>query len=437
MLHTIEKIHSCIVAGAKVSTDTRQIEKDSVFFALKGENFDANNFALQALEKGAQLAIVDKKNLPWHKQLIQVDDVFQTLQHLAAYHRRLFNIPVIGITGSNGKTTTKELINAVLSSSYNTLCTRGNYNNHIGVPLTLLNLTKDHQIAVIEMGANHMGEIALLSSLTQPTHGLITNIGKAHIEGFGSLANIIKGKTELYDYLKAHEGLIFLNADNVILSERAIPAECITYGVKPSYHYTGSMVAGSPFLKIEYYASATSKTLATPISSKLPGSYNFENIMAAIAIGEHFEVPASRIKEAIENYTPNNSRSQLKDTGKNLLLLDAYNANPTSMKAAIGNFNAFNTPLKKCLILGDMLELGDSTDEEHSEIIKLVRENPYHLVLLIGRNFKRVSPAGENIIFFDDTTQAAEWIQKTNLNDLMILVKGSRGIKMENLEKYL
>lgn len=433
----IEKIHSLIAAGAKVSTDTRQIEKDSVFFALKGENFDANNFALQAIEKGAQLAVVDNIDLPAHDQLIQVDDVLHTLQQVAAYHRSLFNIPVIGITGSNGKTTTKELINAVLSSSFNTLCTRGNFNNHIGVPLTLLNLNKHHQIAVIEMGANHMGEIALLSSLTQPTHGLITNIGKAHIEGFGSFENIIKGKTELYDYIKANKGLIFLNADNKILSERALPAECINYGGKPSYHYSGAVVSGSPFLEIEYFASGSGKTYSSSIKSQLPGAYNFENIMVAIAVGEHFKVPPSRIKEAIEKYIPNNSRSQLKDTGRNLLILDAYNANPTSMRAAIENFNAFITPLKKCLILGDMLELGDTTDEEHLEIIRFVSENTYHQVLLIGSNFKKISPAGEHMIFFDDTDQAAEWIQKENLHNLIILIKGSRGIKMEKLEQYL
>ncbi len=435
----IHKIHRYILDGATVSTDTRAIKQDSVFFALKGENFDANQFAAVAVEKGAALAVVDNKELPPHEKFLFVDDVLQTLQEVATYHRSLFKIPVIGITGSNGKTTTKELIHAVLSRRYNTLYTLGNLNNHIGVPLTLLNLNKEHQAAIIEMGANHMGEIAVLSNLAKPTSGLITNIGKAHIEGFGSVENIITGKTELYKFLQKNNGLIYLNADNEILSQQAKPSRCITYGKNTPCQYSGKIISSSPFLEISFDAQQAGdhSTKQYNIKSKLTGSYNFENIMAAVAVGLNMGVSPEQITEAIEQYAPVNSRSQWKQTEKNSLVLDAYNANPTSMKAALDNFTKLETTQPKALILGDMLELGTTAGAEHREIIRFINPYPYAFVLLVGEEFSKISPLPENYKTFTGTEQAMAWLKNHAPANHTILLKGSRGIGLEKLEQFL
>ncbi|TVQ14450.1 MAG: UDP-N-acetylmuramoyl-tripeptide--D-alanyl-D-alanine ligase [Bacteroidetes bacterium] len=435
----INTIHRLILQGATVSIDSRTIEKGSVFFALKGENFDANHFAAGAIKKGAAIAVVDNKDIEPHEQFVFVEDVLQALQDVASQHRDLFKIPVIGITGSNGKTTTKEILHAVLSRKFNTLCTKGNFNNHIGVPLTLLNLTKEHQVAIIEMGANHIGEIAMLSSLAKPTSGLITNIGKAHIEGFGSVENIVIAKTELYKYLQANNGLIFLNADNEILSKQVNISSCITYGKGASSRYTGDIVASSPFLEISFI-SKQSKTQSEKhwhIRTQLTGRYNFENIMAATAIGLHMGVLPEQIKEAIENYTPVNSRSQWKETGKNALIMDAYNANPTSMKAALDNFNHIETTQPKALILGDMLELGITAEAEHQEIIQFLSRHTYNFVLLVGSEFSKIRTLPSNYNVFPDTKTAAGWLENHAPENHTILLKGSRGIGLEQLECFL
>jgi UDP-N-acetylmuramoyl-tripeptide--D-alanyl-D-alanine ligase len=434
MTDQIKKIHSLISNGARISTDTRHIEEGSVFFALQGDNFNANHFALQAIEKGAVAAVVDDITLEHHPKLILVDNVLQTLQKLATYHRSLFNIPVIG------KTTTKELINAALSKKFNTLCTIGNLNNHIGVPLTLLRLKKEHQIAIIEMGANHVGEIGFLSSIARPTHGMITNIGKAHIEGFGSFENIIIAKGELYDHLKQNNGAIFINGDNEFLTGRVGSYPCITYGEKNSYNYSGTLVSASPFIEMNFDFSDGVSNPSKPfhLQSKLLGSYNFENILAAISIALHFDVSPADIIEAIGNYNPTNSRSQLKDTGKNTLIMDSYNANPTSMKAAIENFSSFKTNNPKGLILGDMLEMGESANAEHTEIIRLINTVECDFVLLVGPEFNiAATDANKKIKLFTNTTDAAAWLNDKQIIKHTILIKGSRGMKLETLEKYL
>jgi UDP-N-acetylmuramoyl-tripeptide--D-alanyl-D-alanine ligase len=431
----IKEIHKLLSQGAKVSTDTRQIENGCIFFALKGDKFDANDFAKQALEKGAIKAVIDKKLPEDHPGLLLVDDSLKTLQDLAVYHRNQFNIPVLGITGSNGKTTTKELINAVLSKKYNTLCTRGNLNNHIGVPLTLLNLNPSHELAIIEMGANHVGEIGFLSSLASPTYGLITNIGKAHIEGFGSFENIIKGKTELYEYIRNNGGSIFLNEDNEILSSKASGLTTHSYGKGSAPAVKGRIISSSPFLQIEFRTNELPQPIK--VNSQLLGGYNFENIMSAVSAGLHFGVSPEMIREALENYAPANSRSQLKESGRNTLFLDSYNANPTSMRAAIENFSNLETKQPKGLILGDMLELGDTTHHEHEEIIKLTKAYPYSFVILVGEFFTKTCPDLPAYISFGDSAAAAAFIKNKNISDHTILMKGSRGIKLEIVEEFI
>ncbi len=440
MSDIINKVHQQILNGASVSTDTRQIKENSVFFALKGENFDANQFAEQALEKGALCAIVDDQNLPDHEQILKVDNVLETLQELAHMHRNLFHIPVIGITGSNGKTTTKELVNAVLSTKYTTLCTEGNLNNHIGVPLTLLRLDSSHEIAIVEMGANHVGEIAFLTNLTRPGAGLITNIGKAHIEGFGSLENIVKGKTELYGFLQSTDGTIFVNKGNEILMSHLDEGKCITYGASEHCQYSGRIESTDPFLQISFRDpdQESDDRQWTQVKSNLLGTYNFENIMAAVAIGLHFGVEPARIKDAIENYSPRNNRSQLKHTQHNTLHMDAYNANPSSMHAALDNFFQLKTTSKKGLILGDMLELGEVSFDEHQKVVDRIRKDNYNLVILVGAEFNRISfdkPVHFHI--FENTGQASAWLKGHPVTGYTLLIKGSRGIQLEQLEDHL
>lgn len=440
MSDIINKVHQHILNGASVSTDTRQIKENSVFFALKGENFDANQFAEQALEKGALCAIVDDQNLPDHDQIVKVDNVLETLQELAHMHRNLFHIPVIGITGSNGKTTTKELVNAVLSGKYATLCTEGNLNNHIGVPITLLRLHSAHEIAIVEMGANHVGEIASLANLTRPGAGLITNIGKAHIEGFGSLENIVKAKTELYEFLRSTDGTIFVNKGNEILMSHLDEGKCITYGASEHCQYLGRIESTDPFLHISFRNpdEESENGQWIEVESKLLGTYNFENIMAAVAIGLHFGVDPARIKEAIENYLPRNNRSQLKHTKHNTIYMDAYNANPSSMLVALDNFVQLKTTLKKGLILGDMLELGKVSPDEHQKVVERISEENYSLVILVGVEFSRISfDKPDHFHVFENTEQASAWLTDNAVSGYTLLIKGSRGIQLERLEDQL
>jgi UDP-N-acetylmuramoyl-tripeptide--D-alanyl-D-alanine ligase len=333
---SIEEIYSLFLKHPAICTDSRKAEKYGIFFSLKGDNFNGNAFAEIALENGCKYAFIDEAVYYKDNRYIIVENALNTLQELAKHHRSKLKIPVIGITGTNGKTTTKELIKAVLEKKFNTLATEGNLNNHIGVPQTILKITGKTEIAIIEMGANHIGEIAELCKISKPDHGIITNIGKAHLEGFGSFEGIVKAKKELYDHIEQNNGLLFVNKDNQLLSEMASRIKKITYGKSASADHTGSIKNTEPFIEIVWKNTATNKTFL--IKSKLVGAYNFENIMAAVAIGSYFEVDVSLIKEAIEAYTPSNNRSQIIKSSNNTIIMDAYNANPSSMEAAINNF---------------------------------------------------------------------------------------------------
>ncbi len=422
---TIEQLYAIYLDHSKISTDSRQIEKGCLFFALKGDNFDGNRYALGAIESGAAFAVIDNEEFDFDQALL-VTDVLTSLHQLALAHRRRFNIPVVAITGSNGKTTTKELINAVLSAEYIVTATRGNLNNHIGVPLTLLGINKDTQIAIIEMGANHQGEIAGLCSIAEPTHGLITNIGRAHLGGFGGFEGVIKAKSELYAWLRKSGGKAFVNADNQLLMELTAGMERFLYGSHGDISVLGHARPNTELLYIDWESPVGTIALDT----NLVGNYNFENVMAAVCTGLYFDIPAFRIKEAIGSYTPSNSRSQAMKTQRNSIILDAYNANPTSMKVAIENFRNIKAG-SKMVILGDMLELGEESLAEHAGIVKLVEESGFDDVVLVGPDF--VSVAKNRYTCFENSGQAAKWLADQNISNFAILVKGSRGIKMENV----
>lgn len=432
-LSTIPEIHQLFKKFPTICTDTRKIKPNSLFFALKGENFNANAFAANALELGATYAIIDEIAYYEDDKTILVENVLETLQNLAYYHRKTFDIPVIGITGSNGKTTTKELLYQVLSQKYEVLCTKGNLNNHIGVPLTLLELNTNHQLAVIEMGANHQGEIALLSKITDPTIGIITNIGKAHLEGFGGIEGVIKGKTELYQYIKDKKGLIIANSDNQILTKHALGANKLYYGFNPTTNCLGFINSLTPFVDLSY--TYNSENCIENVLSNLVGVYNAENILCAVCVGKHFGVDSAQIKKAIASYVPNNSRSQIMEIGGNKIILDAYNANPTSTTFAIEAFNNFEGE-NKLVILGDMLELGEESAVEHNHIIDYLTKLNFKNVILVGSIYQQVNkPAG--YLSFADVFEAGIYLQNNKIHDNTILIKGSRGIKLETLLKQL
>lgn len=425
---SIEELYKIFLKYPAVSTDSRNIRQESLFFALKGEKFDGNSFALNALQLGASYAIVDDEKYAINNAFILVDNVLETLQKLALYHRKQLNIPVIAITGTNGKTTTKELINAVLSRKYKTIATSGNLNNHIGVPLTLLSVTQETQIAIIEMGANHQGEIDLLCKIALPTHGIITNIGKAHLEGFGGFEGVVKTKTELYNFLRLTNGLAFVHKNNSLLMDHSDGIKTITYGSDLSSAFTGSVVeTDDPFLSI----LVSFKSCSMIIGSRLYGRYNFENILAATCIGYHFNIDPEDIKAGIEKYEPSNNRSQILNTGKNILILDAYNANPDSLSSAIHCFVASSYP-EKTVIIGDMFELGKESDEEHNNILKLLEKAQFKEVFLVGPIFTRLN-AKREWLCFQDSDLARLWFDHHQLKGKTILIKGSRGIKMEKL----
>jgi len=408
-----------------IETDTRKIEQGSLFFALKGANFNGNEFALQALEKGAAYAIVDDPIDPSNERLILVPDVLTCLQDLARYHREQFHIPLIAITGSNGKTTTKELVSAVLSSHLKTATTQGNLNNHIGIPLTILKIKKDAEIAVIEMGANHQKEIAAYCLYTQPTHGIITNCGKAHLEGFGGEEGVRKGKGELFDYLSTHGGTAFILSDApyLINMSKAIEKR-FAYGSKVG-NLVGEVLASEPFLSV-----AISKGIdPVTIHTQLVGDYNLPNVLCALAVGLYFQIPENKMVEAIENYTPSNSRSQLLQLGTNHFILDAYNANPSSMQLAIENFAKLSVP-NKVLMLGAMKELGINSIEEHQAIAHIIEKYSFKNVVLVGGDFEKIK---HPFIYLPNANAAKEWLQAQDFTDTYILVKGSRGIQMEKI----
>jgi len=427
-LGSIEAFYSIYTKHPSVVTDTRKLKLGDLYFALKGPNFNGNVFALQALEQGAAYAIVDEEipnSSAFQERILFVDDVLTTLQALAKYHRQQFNIPFIAITGSNGKTTTKELVYAVLASHFKTYTTQGNLNNHIGVPLTLLSIPKDAEMAVIEMGANHLHEIESYCSYTLPTHGMITNCGKAHLEGFGSEAGVKKGKGELFDFLSAHNGTAFVMEDYDYLQTMSnkIP-NVIGYG-QHSGQIQGEAIDHNGMLTVKINKGID----IDQIQTNLVGNYNLPNVLAAVAIGQEFKVPNDKIKSAIENYIPTNSRSQLLTWNNNEVILDAYNANPSSMKLAVENFAKINKE-NKIVCLGGMRELGADTLMEHQLLIDQLNQTNWENVLLVGSEFK---PCVHNYLYFDTVQEAKAWLHAQTLKDYTLLIKGSRGIQMEQL----
>ena len=442
-LYQLYQQHPCI------TTDSRDCPEGSIFLALKGESFNGNKFALQALEKGCSYAIVDEdlENLDkLDDRIIKVDDCLQTFKDLAREHRRQFDIPVIGITGTNGKTTTKELVAAVLSQKYNVLYTQGNFNNDVGVPKTLFRLTKEHEIAVIEMGASHPGDIKTLAETAEPTCGLITNVGKAHLQGFGSFEGVIKTKCELYDFLRTREdGLIFINADNDYLVDQIGDEEEIwlsPYSTDPENQYTcisGEIIACDPFLKFRWREPLMTleeerrSTKWHKVQTQLIGSYNIDNLLAAIAVGINFGVDRKKICAALEAYTPSNNRSQMTVTEKNHLVVDAYNANPTSMQAALDNFRRMEVP-HKMAILGQMGELGADSDAEHRQLVADLEASGFEEVWLVGDNFADIPCAFRK---FHDVEEVKTAIREQQPEGRYILIKGSNSNKLFQLPELL
>jgi UDP-N-acetylmuramoyl-tripeptide--D-alanyl-D-alanine ligase len=422
----ISELYDLFLHHRKVSTDSRQIDRGSLFFALKGDHFDGNNYAEEALEKGAAYAVVDDPKLAGKPQILQTDSVLKTLQDLAKMHRKHIAIPVIGITGTNGKTSTKELTHAVLSRKYKAFATKGNLNNHIGVPISILSIGESDEIAVIELGANHIGEIAFLCSVADPDYGLITNVGKAHLEGFGSFEGVIKAKTELYKYLENKNGLVFINKEDRLLYEHASGLKRITYGAEEGSDCRLELVSEFPSLAIQWHTGSG----IVNINSSLYGAYNFHNINAAVCIGDHFEISPEEIRAGIESYVPRNSRSELIRSERNTIYMDAYNANPTSMELALMNFERVPEK-KKMLVLGDMLELGDDADEEHRKIASLVKSLSFDQVCYVGPLFARILE-DDNIVF-PDVEHAGKWLEKYAPAGYAILLKGSRKIELEKL----
>lgn len=422
----ISEIYSIYQKYPTISTDSRSIAPNSIFFALKGENFDANEFAKQALEQGAKFCIIDNPKYFIDHRTVLVENVLTTLQGLAQHHRKQLSIPFIGITGTNGKTTTKELISCVLSKKYNITFTKGNLNNHIGVPLTLLSIPTTTEIAIIEMGANHPKEIETLCGFAQPNFGLITNIGRAHLEGFGDFETVIKTKTELYNHIQTHHGTVFVNGDDPLLMELSASLHRTTYGSNSNCSFQGNLLEINPFVKVGF----KTKDQYFTIQTKLIGKYNIDNILAAIAIGLYFNVEPQQIVTALEQYQPNNMRSQIQQTSRNQLIIDTYNANPSSMNAALDNFSYFTG--NKALILGDMLELGKWSKEEHQKIIDKIENQKINNVFLVGKTFCELA---NNPPFqtFENVGLLVQYFQTHTISDTIILIKGSRGIQLEQV----
>lgn len=436
---TIQNIHNLFLKCNKVSIDTRKIEPNSFFIAIKGERFDANTFAKEALEKGASYVIIDNADYYIDDRTILVDDSLEALQALAKFHRQYLKLPIIALTGSNGKTTTKELINVVLAKKFNVKATVGNLNNHIGVPLTLLSFSKETQIGIVEMGANHQKEIEFLCEIAQPDYGYITNFGKAHLEGFGGVEGVIKGKSEMYTYLKANNKMVFVNLDDSIQNQKSQDYNRITFSQKDK---TATVfienVMANPFVKI--------KTFGVEIKSNLIGLYNANNINATITIGHYFEVPIFDIKEAIESYVPENNRSQLLTKGTNEIILDAYNANPSSMLVALENFIQLDTrgtaerngaKTNKCIIIGDMYELGEESLAEHKAIVSYLKSNSNFDCHFVGKDFFANSIQKENFHFYNTFEDLTKYLTTVRPEHKTLLIKGSRGMALERTLEYL
>lgn len=434
----ISELYEIFTKHPSISTDSRKCIPDSIFFALKGDTFNGNNFAESAIDEGCAYAVVDewegKKPNP---HIIVVDDVLTTLQQLATFHRRKLKITIIGITGSNGKTTTKELVAAILSKDFNVAFTQGNYNNHIGVPLTLLSINKSHEIGVIEMGANHQGEIKKLCEIAEPNIGLITNIGKAHIEGFGSINNVIKTKLELYDFIRANEGKVFVNKDNSTLFENSEEMDRMLYGRDDSTLFvSGTLSAETPFLNFDWNFFEHPHRVRT----HLVGEYNLDNALAAAAIGKYYGINAKQISEALESYQPKNNRSQFERTANNDLIIDSYNANPTSMKVSLEFFVKIPSNLPKIVILGDMNELGAISEDEHRDLIKFVSDQKLDKVILVGPIFNHLAnPTEVNSTFkvYETVDFLIEELKNNPIKGEYILLKGSNSIKLDKVVEYL
>jgi UDP-N-acetylmuramoyl-tripeptide--D-alanyl-D-alanine ligase len=437
MKSSIERLYSLFQKHPQLDTDSRNIKAGSIFFALKGENFNGNKFANNAIEKGAAYAVVDEEEFCTNDKIILVDDVLKTLQKLATTHISILNIPVIAITGTNGKTTTKELVNAVLSTKYNTNATRGNLNNHIGVPLTLLSCDSNTEILITEMGANHPGEIADLCQIAQPSFGIITNIGKAHLEGFGGEEGVIKTKSELYQHLERSDGKAFVNADDKLLCELSRNLDRIFYGSGREAKISGEILEVNPFVKLQWEITDTpceNKMRKYSINSKLIGEYNFYNILAAIAVGSYFEIEPQSIMDAVEGYIPVNNRSQIIKKEEKTIILDAYNANPSNMEAAINNLIKMKAD-KKAAIIGDMLELGKYSSQEHKRIYDLLKDGLVDKLIFVGSIFSGI--VNDDDICFIDTDTAITWLKNNKIDASLILIKASRGIGLEKIVSIL
>lgn len=432
-MEALRRVYEAYLSGAAICTDTRKITNGCIFFALRGDNFNGNLFAQQALDTGASMAVVDDETLPANDKFIKVNQVLSFLQELALFHRKNLHIPVIGITGSNGKTTTKELVSRVLSKKYKTYFTQGNLNNHIGVPLTLLSIPKNTEMAVVEMGANHRHEIGFLCSIAQPTHVLITNVGLAHLEGFGGFEGVKLGKGEMYSYAKNNEALVFINKSNPHLTGMLGEYERVfTYGYSSDCSITAEPLTSKQYVSLKW--KSIHDLQWQTVNSNITGAYNLENIVAAIAVGSHFGVSDEDIVSAIESYSPDNQRSQELKKGETTIILDAYNANPTSMEAAIRNFqNSFSGV--RMLFLGDMLELGETAPKEHLKLIELALEGDFEKLILVGPLFKEAAIAitDKKIICLPDSIAAADWLKSNPPGKSSILIKGSRGSKMEKV----
>lgn len=426
---SIIDLYDLFIHNPQITTDSRNCPKGSIFFALKGDKFDGNQYAGKALASGCVYAVIDNPDYYIGERTILVDNVLKTLQQLAHHHRKVLGLPIIGITGTNGKTTTKELLAAVLSTKFNLLYTEGNFNNHIGVPLTLLRLTHDHEMAVIEMGASHPGDIKELVDIVHPNYGIITNVGRAHLEGFGSFEGVIRTKGELYDYIRRSKGKIFIKKENEYLQSIAKGIEQITYGNGDDAFASGQVVSCDPFLVFNWKQQGKLHTVET----HMIGSYNLDNVLAAVAVGRFFKIPAERISRAIAAYEPTNNRSQFKKTDNNELIIDAYNANPSSMKVALDNF--ITTPVQpKAIILGDMRELGPTSDELHAEVVEQIKKGQFDKVFLCGEHFSKV---GKEFSPFATTEAMVEELRKQPLKGYHILIKGSHSMGLEKLADIL
>lgn len=426
---TTEQLYELYLQHPSVQTDTRKLKEGDIFFALSGPNFNGNDFAEKAIESGAAYAVVDAEIPNETGRILKVDNVLDSLQLLAKHHREQFNIPFIAITGSNGKTTTKELVSTVLTSHFKTCTTQGNLNNHIGIPLTLLQVREDAEMAVIEMGANHQKEIAGYCQYTEPTHGIITNCGKAHLEGFGGIEGVKKGKGELFDYLRKNNGtaFIFNVYDYLIEMSRGIN-NIVAYGTAEGF-ITGKALPSETFLKLQISNAESSAIIQT----QLVGNYNLPNVLCAAAVGKYFDVPLEKIIHAIETYEPGNSRSQMLVSGSNHIILDAYNANPTSMRLAIENIAKIKSD-SKVLMLGGMMELGEESVQEHENIVELIKNYPWAEVVLVGGDFAKIE---HPFVYFNSSAEVAEWSRHQNFHDSYFLIKGSRSIKMEKIAESL